>query len=252
MPSPHPLARVCHWLYLPLLTALAACEHLGGAHVRKALPPLPTVSHVSRAECIKIADSYRQHTWRPTARNVLHGKDSKGVRVDTPDVGYQPGGNAVPGWWEPGASNEGVPYQWGGFSTLAEFDAGIAAGKAAGDVYTGMKRALLDDAVSADAVGIDCSGLISRCWKLPRTYSTRELPLLCKEVSWDELKPGDILNTHNAHCLLFAGWLDAKKINFLCFETGCPPTWKVMSHPIEAKWLRDQGYKPYSYLGMLD
>jgi hypothetical protein len=246
---PFTLSRFGCCCALALALLLTACE-LGAPTIKQALPALPAISHVTPRECIDIAEAYRTHRWQPTGRNVMHGKDARGVRVDTPDIGYQPGGKAIPGWWLPCQVNEGVPYQWGGFNTLAEFDAGIAAGKAAGDVYTGTKRELLDDAVSTQAVGIDCSGLISRCWKLPRTYSTRELPMLCKQIRWEDLKPGDIVNTHNAHCLLFAGWLDPQRINFQCYETGCPPTWKVMSHPIEAKWLRDQGYQPFRYLGM--
>lgn len=244
-------ALLSRFAIAPLLLLLSACV-AAGPTVKKPLPALPAMSHVTRVDCITIAEGYRTHRWLPTGRNVVHGKDARGIRVDTPDIGYQPGGAAIPGWWLPCQVNEGVPYQWGGFSTLAEFDAGVAAGKAAGDVYTGTKRALLDDAVSADAVGIDCSGLISRCWKLPRTYSTRELPMLCRQVAWSDLKPGDILNTHNNHCLMFGRWLDAQRTVFECYETGCPPTWKVLSHPIEARWLREQGYQPFSYLGMAD
>jgi hypothetical protein len=231
-----------------VLMLLAGCA----APKLRELPPLVQApSRVTRAESIEIAESYRLHQWKPSAANVKHGNDSRGVRVDTPDVSFNPGG-AIPGWWKANEWNMGVPYQWGGFSTLAEFDAGVAAGRAAGDVYTSQKRALLDDAVSAEAVGIDCSGYISRCWKLPRSYSTRELPGLCREIAWDELQPGDLLNTHNAHCLLFAGWLNGEKTRFLCYETGCPPTWKVLSHPIPVSFLVPQGYKPYRYGGMVD
>jgi cell wall-associated NlpC family hydrolase len=211
---------------------------------------MPTLSHVTRAECMDIADAYRLHRWTPSAANVRHCCDAKGIRVDTPDVSYNPNG-AVPGWWTPGTVNEGVPYQWGGFSSIKEFDAGVAQGRAAGDVYTGEKRRLLDDAVSADAVGIDCSGYISRCWKLPQTYSTRELPLVCTKITWDELKPGDILNTHNAHCVLFAGWLDGKRTVLLAYETGCPPTWKVVRHGLDAEALKKLGYACFRYNGML-
>ena len=72
-----------------------------------------------------------------------------------------------------------------------------------------------------DAVGIDCSGFISRCWRLSRPYSTRELAQVCVRLhSYDALLPGDILNTHNAHCLLFAGWVDAGCARMWAYETG--------------------------------
>ena len=133
-----------------------------------SLPQAGGVSRVTRAECIAIAESYRSHRWLPAEGNVRHGVDAAGIRVDTPDISYQKPG-AVPGWWRAGAWNTGVPYQWGGFATPEEFDRGLAAGLAAGDVYTLEKRRLLDAAVSREATGIDCSGFVSRCWRLPRS-----------------------------------------------------------------------------------
>ena len=37
-----------------------------------------------------IAESYARHSWRPFARNILHGPDARGIQVDTPDAGYLP------------------------------------------------------------------------------------------------------------------------------------------------------------------
>ena len=234
-----------HRLYLlaPLISVLAACQ---------GSPTFGVHSSVTRSECITIAESYLTHHWSPTKANVRHGNDARGIRVDTPDIGFQPAGKDIPGWWIAGQPAEGVPYQWGGFSTLAEFDAGVKQGKAAGDVYTSAKRAALDDAVSTEAVGIDCSGYVSRCWKLPRSYSTRELPSLCKRIAWNDLKPGDILNTNNAHCLIFAGWQDISRRQLKAYETGCPPTWKVMTHPIDTAWLKSLGYTTWRYRGMVE
>lgn len=233
-------------LVLSLLAAAVLASCAGRA------PSIATVSfpRVTPDECLNTAESYRAHCWTATRANVLHGPDSKGVRVDTPDISYQVPG-AVPGWWRTDAENVSVPYQWGGFCTLAQFDAGVREGKAAGDVYTSEKRRLLDDAVSSEAVGIDCSGFISRCWKLPRAFSTRELAGLCSELkSWDELQPGDILNTFNAHCLLFAGWTDASKKRLVAYETGCPPDWKVMQNTIDVAWLKSLGYRALRYRNM--
>ena len=147
-----------------------------------------------------------------------------------------------------------MPYQWGGFSTLKEFDAGLREGKSAGDVYTAEKRKMLNDAVSAHAVGVDCSGFVSRCWDLPRAYSTRELPGLCDEIKdWSELRPGDILNTHNSHVLLFSDWARGKKgETLIAYETGSAPTWKVLRHPLEVSYLKGLGYRAWRYRGIRD
>lgn len=219
---------------------------IGCASKGRSGPP----SRVSRAEAMTVAEAYRTHRWFATEANVRHGFDTRGIRVDTPDISYQIKG-AIPGWWVPGAWNEGVPYQWGGFSTLAEFDRGVASGKAAGDVYTLQKRALLEAAVTDNAVGIDCSGFVSRCWKLPRSYSTRELGELCVRLaSYDELQPGDVLNTYNAHCLLFGGWVDEKRSRIWAYETGIPPHWKVIRHRPTVASLKESGFVPLRYRGM--
>ncbi len=196
------------------------------------------------------AEAYRLLRWMGHAENVRHGLDPDGIRVDTPDVSWQKPG-AVPGWWKPGQWNTGMPYQWGGFASPQEFLRDIAAGKAAGDVYTSEKRRLLEAAVSRHATGIDCSGFISRCWGLSRPYSTRELPSLCDALaSWEELQPGDILNTWNAHVILFAGWADASRTTIRTIETGRPPHWLVTTHTVAVRKLRAEGFTPMRYRGM--
>ncbi len=207
---------------------------------------------VTRQQVLETARAYQTLAWVPTSRNVFHGTDPDHVRVDTPDQSlHRPG--TRPGWWVPGRTNVGVPYMWGGFSSLADFTNGIRAGKAAGDVYTAEKRARLDAAVSKRCVGIDCSGLVSRCWKLPRSYSTRELPGLCATLpSYDDLKPGDILNTENSHVLLFESWKDATHQRLYAYEAGSPPSWKVLLDDIPIRLLRGQNYLPYRYRHIRD
>ena len=233
------------WVLPAAAIGMAACSSAPFVDT-SSFPP------VTRRQCLGMAEAYRTHRWTGEGTNILHGIDGKGVRVDTPDSTYQKPG-AAPGWWRVNEENQGVPYQWGGFCTLAEFDAGLREGKAAGDVCTREKRRLLDDAVTTEAVGIDCSGFVSRCWKLPRSCSTRELAGLCSRLrSWDDLQPGDILNTYNAHCLLFAGWDDPKHIRIATYETGRPPNWKVSRHIIDAEQLRSLGYQPLRYRNMRD
>jgi hypothetical protein len=228
-----------------VVSSVAGCVS-SGERAGEVLPK------VSRTEVMERAEGYRTHLWLAGQDNVRHGFDRAGVRVDTPDAGYRRPG-AVPGWWVPGQWNEGVPYQWGGFSTLKGFDRGVARGLAAGDVYTLEKRRLLDGAVTAGAVGIDCSGFVSRCWGLRRSYSTRELAGICEPVgSYEELRPGDILNTYNAHCLLFGGWVDEGRERLWAYETGIPPHWKVIRHRPTVASLKASGFVPLRYRGMVD
>ena len=150
---------------------------LGAAAAHRA-----SAQSVTRAEALKIAESYIEHRWQASAKNVKHGKDSAGVEVHSPD---RDGGQCQPPneCWIPNAENIGVAYKWGGNDSPASFSAGVAAGKIAGDVYTDEKRRRGGNAVSSDAVGIDCSGFICRCWKLTTRYSTESLPSNCQKLS---------------------------------------------------------------------
>jgi len=203
---------------------------------------------VSREETIAIAEAYRSHLWTPEPRHIFHGNDRQGIRIDTPDEMHRPTDGSRPGWWIAGATNIGMPYKWGGFETPQSFDQGLADGKYAGDLYSEEKRRQLYSAVSDDCVGIDCSGFISRCWRLDRPYSTRQLPQLCDPLaSFQDLKKGDIANKVNAHVLLFEYWTNRQRTHFVAYETGSPPTWKVVRHTIEVEYIKQLGYTPYRY-----
>jgi len=195
----------------------------------------------TRAEVIQIAESFANFPWQPTLRNVLHGPDSDGILVQTPDSST---GN--PDLWQPGHPSVGVPYKWGGFNSLETFERGIKAGKAAGDLYSADKRRLGGKAVSASAVGLDCSGFISRCWKLRDKQSTASLAGLCVKLhSLAELRPGDVLNSEGGHVVLFVKWLDATHTGFLCFEAE--PFSRVRSSERNAPEMLASGFAPLRF-----
>ena len=143
---------------------LACGLHLSGEEVVKANVPLEVIAH-----------DLSTHPWRPFSKNILHGKDKAGIVVDTPDIGLDPQ-QPRKGWWIPGEVNEGIPYKWGGFDSPSSFDAAVANGHAAGDVSSPAKRKADNSAVSAQAAGVDCSGFVSRCLKLPTVHDTSKLP----------------------------------------------------------------------------
>lgn len=234
-----------------ILLALSCVSIAACVPVDELTPLYQPGASVTAEESLRIAESYRLHTWVGKAENVCHGLDVNGVRVDTPDESLKKGVAARKGWWRKDTVNRGIPYQWGGFDTPESFDKKLKEGFYAGDVYTSAKRKALLNGVSKQACGIDCSGFVSRCWKLDRAYSTRELPDICKRLSsFSELQPGDLVNRYNDHALLFERFLDDSKVEIVAYQTGSAPSWKVLRYKIPVADLKAMGYQPYRYLHM--
>lgn len=208
-------------------------------------------SQVTPDEAMAIAQLYTNHSWRPFARNILHGKDKTGILVNTPDVSHEPQHDRR-GWWIPGEANHGVPYKWGGFDDPTAFDLAISKGSAGGDVSSPEKRRADNAAVSEQAAGVDCSGFVSRCLKLLRVHDTSQLPAICTELpSASDLRPGDVLNIPRRHVILCGGWATPDHSRIYYYETGgAPDYWKpgLKQAPLDA--LLALGYKPLRYKGM--
>jgi hypothetical protein len=208
-------------------------------------------SQVTPREALDIARQLAGHPWQPFARNILHGKDKSGILVNTPDAGFkeQP---ERPGWWLPGVVNIGIPYKWGGFDDSTSFDSAIAGGFAAGDVSSPEKRRLDNASVSAQAAGLDCSGFVSRCLKLPAVYDSRQLPSVCTLLQNPrDLRPGDLLDVPHRHVLLCAGWASTDHHWIYFYETGgAPDYWKPGLKQAPLDRLLAAGYQPMHYRGM--
>lgn len=224
---------------------------LAGVFFLVACAAKPDIGHipgpsakVKRSDTIAIAYAYTSVSWTPQENNIKHGTDQRGILVHTPDKHLSAHGFSN-GWWSTGKSQTGMPYQWGGFDTPQTFLQKIKRGYAAGDISTTAKRAGGDAVVSETATGIDCSGLVSRCWRLPRPYSTAQLPTITDPISWGQLLPGDIL-LNDRHVLLFAGWNKPGSV-ILAYEAGSFPQWKVSANAIPTERLFADGYQPCRY-----
>jgi len=201
---------------------------------------------ISREQVMQTAHSYTEIRWMPEERHVRHGKDGLGQWVHTPDITLEKHNGDKRGWWQPGVEAVSMPYKWGGFDTPESFQRKIRRGYFAGDVATQEKLRLLERGVSNRATGIDCSGFISRCWGLPRAYSTRRLHLVSRRLeSWDELKAGDMLLTRG-HVMLFAGW-SKPGIEIEIYEAGPLPRWGVNRSKYQVESLLSAGYAPWRY-----
>lgn len=101
-----------------------------------------------------------------------------------------------------------MPYDWGGFSSVAQFNSDMVSGYQAGDIDT-KNPAIKPVGVESCSKGIDCSGFISRAWGLPAKQGTATLTTIAYQVgnigSIDSLRIGDILNKNAKHVMLFNG-----------------------------------------------
>lgn len=213
-----------------------------------AIGPFASAQSITRAEALRIGESYIEHRWQSSTKNLLHGKDRKGIEVHTPD---RDSGRGAPldECWRVNDDNVGVAYKWGGDDTPASFDLGIRSGKAAGDVYTPEKRRLDDAAVSDAAVGIDCSGFICRCWKTTKRYSTGSLADVCQKLPAPAaLEPADIMNQPRGHVLMFVKWLDPEKKRALFYEAA--PFSKTRASERDVSELTADGFLPMRYRQM--
>lgn len=145
---------------------------------------------------VKRARYFARIPWLAEEKNLFHGEDEMGYRVDTPDAGHTQSQYPC-AWWKLGG-NEGMPYCWGGWSNEAQFLEGLQAGKYAGNVPEDRPKV-----ISRACVGMDCSGLVSVCWQLPKKLSTRDLGALCDQIAYADLQPGDILLKAGSHVMFF-------------------------------------------------
>jgi len=139
---------------------------------------------VERSVFLAIAPLYEEHEWVCTEQNT--------TGVDCP-YGYISD-------FTPGTYN-GLPYDWGGFVTLDEFDADIAAGEGAGSHS--------DDGVLSCTTGLDCSGYVSILWEMPVKYGTSTLLDVTDEIDARDMWPGDVFDLVGSHVIMWVRKDDA-------------------------------------------
>lgn len=187
---------------------------------------------------IEKALEYADFEWRATEKNVLHGIDNDGRFVDTPDITWK-GQTLDCGWWKVGEVNIGIPYSWGNASSLEEFAAGIAEGKYAGNVPEDKKRY-----GSHNTVGVDCSGLLTVCWELPKKISTKDIPEYATVIKIDEIRQGDIFAKIGSHVMFFKEFADSEKAEVIIID-ATRSTGKVSQRKENVAELLSNGYEIY-------
>lgn len=189
-----------------------------------------------RQQVITRSKTYADHLWTPSQNNVFRGYDINGIYVNTPDSAYE-SAQFDCGWWQVNQTNKGIPYNWGGCSTIEDFDIGIMNGKPGGNVPDSR-----DNGVSYDCVGVDCSGLVSICWGLEKRVSTKTMLNVATPLeSMGLMKPGDILLQEGSHVMIFIAFTDDMKSHAIIIDAS-KRTGKVLERIIDIAKLTEQGY----------
>ncbi len=180
---------------------------------------------VYRDESLSTAYNYAHLNWVANSCNITGGIDCGGKTVTTPS-------------WVTEGSQDKVPYKWGGFSSIEGFLQGIDNCKYAGD----------DNCTGGGsdcAVGVDCSGFVSRCWNTSQKYGTSSIPSISQEISTSDMLPGDVYNDPGSHVRMFVRRNPDGSVN--CVEshggTWCVEYTYYSSDP--------DGYTPMRYNNMV-
>jgi len=190
-------------------------------------------------QVIEKALAYVNYKWTASEANVLHGTDSDDRFVETPDITWR-GEVLNCGWWKVNEVNVGIPYSWGNASTLEEFEQGIKNGKFAGNVPEDTKRY-----GSLNTVGVDCSGLLTVCWELPKKIATRDIPEYATVIeNLEEIQQGDVFAKVGSHVMFFKEFANAEKTDVIIID-ATRSTGKVSQRTENVAQLFATGYQMY-------
>jgi hypothetical protein len=127
----------------------------------------------SRADFVKTMDAYRDHIWTLTddnRRNPCEAEIVPGIAMSCP--------HPARFVWPPREARQpypnpmkGLPYDWGGADSITGFDRKLARGFAAGNIGDTFWA----DGATRVTAGVDCSGLLSRVWKLGQHVPTADI-----------------------------------------------------------------------------
>lgn len=188
---------------------------------------------------VSLANEYADYVWAPTEKNCYHGYDRERISVNTPDYDYV-GTSYHCGWWKVNQNNKGIPYNWGGCSSLQDFERGIIEGKFAGNVPD-----LRSNISSRECVGVDCSGLVTICWNTEERITTGTIPVIAVPLETTGLLlPGDVLLLPGSHVMIFLNFTDETKTKAEIIDAA-RSTGKVSKRTEVLLELTNKGYIAY-------
>ncbi len=170
---------------------------------------------LTRQRAMTRAKAFAYHPWRCTTANLTASCDASYHSE------YQPG------------DYMGLPYDWGGFVSIFEFDQAIANGAGAGSYP--------NDGVLSCTTGLDCSGYVSEAWNTADKYGTSTLDEVSHTIDASDMLPADAFNWPGYHVILFSRLL----------ASGQPELYEAAGYNahinVYGGWSYVDGYTPIRY-----
>ena len=143
------------------------------------------IGQITRTQIINNAVPYTTYIWTATKANIWNGTSCGGKTIQTPS-------------WVQIGQNSGMPYCWGGWTKTTDIQNYLNNGKSAGDINTDTNFGAEPNC----AVGLDCSGLVSRAWGLTNKLGGNGLVNISTPITLNQTQPGDILVLPGEHVML--------------------------------------------------
>ncbi len=177
---------------------------------------------VDREATLDHAAAYAAHEWTMTAEN--ESADCS----DDYECDYTAG------------TYRGLPYDWGGYVTLEEYDQDLLDGLAAGSHSW--------HGVLSCTTGVDCSGFLSKTWETGH-YSTSTFSSVTSNIDASDLLRGDAINDAGSHVVLYTHETNAGQPIFYEATSGSANKVRLNAN---GGWAYVNGYQPIRYDEMQD
>ncbi|SDX77134.1 hypothetical protein SAMN05660923_02903 [Tepidimicrobium xylanilyticum] len=134
-----------------------------------------------------------------------------------------------------------MPYCWGGFSSIDQYNSGMSGTGRVGNINTSTSGHV------SNTYGLDCSGYVSRCWGTSTKYGTSTIMNIAKKINASDLLEGDALNNSGSHIVLFEKYDGAG--NYVLYESTKLNSYDRVSHTVRS--ISSMGnYVPIRYNGV--
>ncbi|MDP2309620.1 MAG: MYXO-CTERM sorting domain-containing protein [Pseudomonadota bacterium] len=160
---------------------------IAGLLIQLLVPLLVPEAHaIPRETVLDNAARYASHVWASSNDNQYAECTDGDYESDYPPGEYT-----------------GLPYDWGGYVTLDEFDEQIDDGYGAGShSWHGSLSC---------TTGVDCSGFVSMVWETGHYSTSTFADGPTSEISWSQVERGDAVNDAGSHVVLYThetdgGW----------------------------------------------